>query len=205
MTEHKAVDSRRIGVYGYSKGGELALLLGAEFSQIRAVAAFAPSSVVWQGLHWGRVMSSWTRGGASLPFVPIRFAISTLVKLAFKRPVAFRASYEKGLKNHRAVEAATIPAENINGPILLVSGENDAIWPSMIMAEMVVDRLKRNNFPHPYQHLKYKGAGHITSIPYLPAIQMRRSLVFSYEFEPNCRANIHAWKALLKFLKQHLY
>jgi len=204
LTEHKAVDSRRIGVYGYSKGGELALLLGVNLSQIRAVAAFAPSSVVWQGLHRGRVTSSWTRGEKPLPFVPMKFSIGTLIKLLFKRPVAFRASYERGLKNRPAVEAATIPAENINGPILLISGDNDAIWPSTIMAEMVVDRLERNNFPHPYQHLKYKGAGHVTSIPYLPAIQMRRNLVFGYEFEPTCRANINAWKALLGFFKQHL-
>ena len=205
LTEHKAVDSRRIGVYGYSKGGELALLLGANFPQIRAVAAFAPSSVIWQGLRRGRVTSSWTRGGAPLPFVPIKFSIGILVRLMFGRPVAFRASYERGLKDRRAVEAAAIAAENINGPILLVSGENDAIWPSTIMAEMLIERLQRNNFPHPYQHLKYKGAGHVTSIPYLPAIQMRGGLVFSYEFESNCQANIDAWKALLAFLKQHLY
>ena len=205
LTEHKAVDSRRIGVYGYSKGGELALLLGANFPQIRAVAAFAPSSVIWQGLRRGRVTSSWTRGGAPLPFVPIKFSIGILVRLMFGRPVAFRASYERGLKDRRAVEAAAIPAENINGPILLVSGENDAIWPSTIMAEMLIDRLQRNNFPHPYQLLKYKGDGHVTSIPYLPAIQMRRGLVFSYEFDSNCQANIDAWKALLAFLKQHLY
>jgi len=134
----------------------------------------------------------------------MKFSIGTLIKLLFKRPVAFRASYERGLKNRPAVEAAIIPAENINGPILLISGDNDAIWPSTIMAEMVVDRLERNNFPHPYQHLKYKGAGHVTSIPYLPAMQMRRNLVFGYEFEPTCRANIDAWKALLGFFKQHL-
>ena len=204
LTEHKAVDSKRIGVYGYSKGGELALLLGANFSQIRAVAAFAPSSVIWQSPRWGTTTSSWTRGSAPLPFVSMKFPIGTVIKLLFKRPVAFRTSYEKGLQNRQTVKAATIPVENINGPILLVSGENDAIWPSTIMAQMVVDRLVRNNFPHPYQHLKYKETGHLTSIPYLPAGQMDRGLVFSYELESNCRANIDAWKALLTFLKQHL-
>lgn len=73
------------------------------------------------------------------------------------------------------------------------------------MAEMLIERLQRKNFPHPYQHLRYKGAGHVTSIPYLPAIQMRGGLVFSYQFESNCQANIDAWKALLAFLKEHLY
>ena len=61
--------SLRLAVIGVSKGAEAALLLAAGDARITAVAAFAPSSVVWAGLA-GRQRSSWTRGGLPLPFVP---------------------------------------------------------------------------------------------------------------------------------------
>jgi len=48
LEKHGSVDCERIAVYGYSKGGELSLLLGSLYSPIKAVAAFSGSSLVWQ-------------------------------------------------------------------------------------------------------------------------------------------------------------
>lgn len=43
-------DDRRLAVWGASRGGELALLLGATFPEINAVAAWVPSGVVFWAL-----------------------------------------------------------------------------------------------------------------------------------------------------------
>lgn len=45
-----AVDADRIAVMGNSKGGELALLLGAIYPEdVKVVVGYVPSAVVWQG------------------------------------------------------------------------------------------------------------------------------------------------------------
>lgn len=50
VSRRPEVDPHRIGIMGGSKGGELALLLGSKFPQVRAVIAGVPSGLVWQGL-----------------------------------------------------------------------------------------------------------------------------------------------------------
>jgi len=61
------------------------------------------------------------------------------------------------------VEKASIKVENINGPILLFSGNDDKIWPSSKMADMIEKRLEKNEFKHPFQNIKYDNAGHSIS------------------------------------------
>ncbi len=50
MRTHPSVDRERIAVMGMSRGGELALLLGATFPALKAVVAYVPSGVIWPGL-----------------------------------------------------------------------------------------------------------------------------------------------------------
>jgi hypothetical protein len=62
----------RILVAGTSFGAEAALLVGAHTPEVDAVAAFAPSDVVWAGVRPdGSQTSHWTLGGEPLPFVPL--------------------------------------------------------------------------------------------------------------------------------------
>jgi len=70
------------------------------------------------------------------------------------------------LKNKNASDKAAIHVEKINGPILLVSGVDDKIWPSTMMSDMIVKRLKKHNFPHLCKHLSYTNSGHNQGIPY---------------------------------------
>ncbi len=49
--------------------------------------------------------------------------------------------YEYALQNREAVEKATIRVERINGPVLLVSGGLDGVWPAGKMSEMIMGRL----------------------------------------------------------------
>src|SRR5215467_11692377 len=52
----------RVGIMGYSRGSELAMLAGALLDHVEAVVACAPSGVVWNGLDSGGPVSlpAWT-------------------------------------------------------------------------------------------------------------------------------------------------
>jgi len=68
--------------------------------------------------------------------------------------------YELSIEQTVAVEQAAIKVENINGPILLLTGREDAMWPSSQMGEMIIKRLEEKEFPHWYRHFSYDHAGH---------------------------------------------
>jgi dienelactone hydrolase len=150
-----SVDPERIAVLGISKGGELSLLLGATWPQVKAVIALSPSSVVWEGavrdpaksgldaLRPGR--SSWSLDGKPLPFLP---KVASL-----DQPEA---------------AAATIPVEKIRGPVLLVSSRDDGMWPATVMSDRVVERLRASGFAHPVEHLHYESCAHGLPDAWLP-------------------------------------
>lgn len=197
MTAQPSVDSRRLAVVGVSKGGELALLLGSRFPQIKAVAAYVPSAVVFQCTAPGfpRV-SSWSFEGVELPFVPYapgeRFSKSR--KLA--------DLYDESLDNKAAFEQAVIQVEKTQGPILLISGKEDALWPSAKMSDLVIARLKQNKFRYAYTHVAYDGAGHAIAPPgYSPTGD---SVRYGGTPQGNAQAQAKGWKELLAFLARSL-
>ena len=63
-------------------------------------------------------------------------------------------------ENWERYPAAEIPVERINGPVLLISGAASTAWPETAMSDKVIARLKANNFPFTYQHVRYENAGH---------------------------------------------
>ena len=214
------VDSQRIGVLAVSRGAELALLLGSMFSQIRAVVAYAPSSVAWAAggreKESGEIIPSWTHRGQPVPFAPLplrRFIFRSAVPVALlKRPVMFRDLFRAGLRNGKAISAAEIPVERIRGPILLISGGDDHLWPAAEMSERIVARLKKHNFVHPVEHLHYPLAGHMLRYPYLPTTAREsrnphlRGARYSFGGTPSADAEAQAdsWRRAIEFLRTGL-
>jgi len=148
------VRDKKIVVYGGSKGGELALLLASRFNQIQGVIAAVPSSVVFQGIG-GRRVSSWTYKSEQIPFVPYApFDYSKIVNSQYVE------LYKLSLQQTDAVKKALISVEHINGPILLITGKNDKMWPSSQMADMIIKRLDEKEFPFWHKHYAYPNAGH---------------------------------------------
>ena len=205
LQKNESVDVDRIGVYGYSKGGELALLMSSLYPQIKAVAAFSGSSYVWQGLRFGRPSSSWTRKGKILTYIAMKVPLKSMLKLFTGRKVAFRQSYENGLKATDDKAPFTIPVENINGSVFLVAGTDDQVWPSADFSDVVVERLKGHNHPHSCEYLREEGAGHLVCMPYIPSAETCRNLIFtSSDTELSSIAMIKAWGAMLDFFNEHL-
>ena len=199
-----AADTSRLGIFGYSKGGELALLLASLHPEIRAAGVFSGSSYVWQGLSFGRAASSWTREGKELPFLPMKVPPGSFLRLLTGRPVSFYNSYARGLRAAENPGKAAIAVEKINGPVFLAAGEHDEVWPAAEFSDTVAARLAERGHPHPCTYLR-EAAGHLVGLPYLPAAQVCRNLIFSRgHFEEDSLATIKAWDALVAFFRENL-
>lgn len=143
MRMRPEIAADRIAVLGTSRGGELALQLGSMYLDIKAVVAYVPANVRYPSCCGDTpVRYAWTWRGEPLPYVLPRFT---------RLPAA-------------ALEAA-IPVEHTHGPILVISGESDGIWPSPLMTQAVVDRLKHAHFSFDVERLNYPHAGHLAGRP----------------------------------------
>ena len=161
LANRPELKGKKIVVWGGSKGGELALLLASRYKQIKGVIAAVPSSVVFQGLG-GKPVSSWSENGISIPFVP--FAPYDYSKIVNSQYVEV---YRLSLEQAEAVSKAAIKVENINGPILLLAGKADTMWPSDQMCKMIIKRLDENKFTHWYKLFSYENAGHTLNDGYM--------------------------------------
>jgi dienelactone hydrolase len=177
---------KKIVVWGGSKGGELALLLASKYKQIRGVIAAVPSSVVFQGLG-GKLLSSWSENGASIPFVPFpQYDYSKIVNNQYVEV------YKLALEQTEYVQKAEIKVENIKGPILLLAGKADTMWPSDQMAGMIMKRLDRNNFQYWHELFSYDNAGHTLNDGY----------IMGGTVDGNRNARINSEEATMDFLQR---
>jgi dienelactone hydrolase len=221
LSSQPEVDSERIGILAVSKGAELALLLGSMFPQIRAVVAYAPSSVAWaasgRDKATGEIIPSWTYQREPIQFAPLplrRFMFRSAIPVALlKKPVMFRNLFRSGLRNSKAIAAAAIPVERIRGPIMLVSGGDDHLWPTARMSEAIVARLKQKHFAHRAEHLHYPHAGHMLRYPYLPttARDSRNAHLRGARFSfggtaaADAEAQSDSWRRAVEFLRTSLH
>jgi dienelactone hydrolase len=226
----KSIRGDQIGVYGISKGGEAALLLGATFPDVKAIVAVVPSAVVWQGLSGVELggfvagtrararagsRSSWSFRGRDLPFIPFassaEFAEAMQRALEERTPIALTPHhvYSLACADADTVDKATIRVEQAKAPILLVSGEDDRLWPSSMLSDLIVARLAQHQYAYPYRHLKYPGTGHLMTIPYQPTTTNTGGMAaFRMEFGGDARTQAAAirdsWTQILEFFEEHL-
>lgn len=212
LRRQERVRRDQIAVMGSSKGAELALLLGATFPEIGAVIGIAPSGVHWQGFGKGPA-ASWTHAGRPLPYAPVpmaRFRWESLFRLLTSQPVAFRRLYDLALRNREAVRLAATRVEKIRGPVLLISGSDDQVWPSEEMSQTIMERLAANHFPYAFEHLCCEGAGHSFRGPYSPATVVRTThpsvpgeILLGGSPAANARGQRKSREKMLDFLFRH--
>lgn len=161
LSKQSGVVPNQFAVLGGSKGAEAALVLASKFPQIKAVIAFSPSCVVWQGLPKNRlelvkdVKSAWSFKGETLPFLAYPSSVTNLDFLLLR----LKKMHEDALQDSTKARKAAIQVERIRGPILLISGRWDRVWPAATMGEIIISRLKENQFEFHHEHIAYK-TGH---------------------------------------------
>ncbi|MEQ7918660.1 acyl-CoA thioester hydrolase/BAAT C-terminal domain-containing protein [Xanthomonas sp. WHRI 1810A] len=206
-----------IAVAGLSRGGELALLLGATFPErVSAVIGYVPSAVVHGTLRAGRPeqprdADAWTWQGQPLRNVwrgnPhadwTAFDHPPTVGAPIRQAPAF-SQVEQGAA---FVAAARIPVERIAGPVLLISGTDDGFWPSTAYSERIAAQMKAAHHPWPVEHVRNEGAGHAIGFPYVPTTVIARlhpvaGVVISGggTAHANAQANRLSWARVLDFL-----
>ena len=208
------VDADRLAVGGTSRGGELCLLLGSRYPQFKAVVANVPSAVVYGsvgGGEDGHMKPAWTYRGEAIPFLHSRPRHLPEYDSTDEKGFALTPIYLRSLERPDLVRQATIPVEQINGPVLAVSGKEDAMWPSSVYSDMVMERLAEHMHPYPDQHLAYEGTGHSVGQPWWPTT-ITKTLhpvtqnLFALGGDPqqSAHARADAWSKTLAFLKANL-
>ncbi|MGA9659917.1 MAG: acyl-CoA thioester hydrolase/BAAT C-terminal domain-containing protein [Asticcacaulis sp.] len=133
LAQQPNVDADHIGLWGYSKGAEFALVAAAHFPWIKAVVASAPSDVVWEG--WGPDYIPGTKAGfsyrgQSLPFVPYGSGCSGIYDCI-----------ASGRRAHPELAAAArIRVEDFKGDLLVAGAGKDTTWDSAHMAQAIAER-----------------------------------------------------------------
>ena len=211
LSDQPQVIANRIGVVGHSRGGELALLLGASYPQIHAVVAYAPSGVLW-GAYPSTGNAAWTQGGKEMPFAssPLHEQWDEALAQGRVRPGSFDW-YFVPLQDKELAERVTIAVERINGPVMLISGKDDKLWPSAELAEFAVRRFKSKGLGNAVQHFTYAGAGHGFGWPNVPTTVTRYKHSVSGEDielggspKEMAHARQDSWLRMLAFLEQAL-
>lgn len=174
MHERDGVRGPNVGLWGTSKGGELALLVGSRLESVGPVVSVNGSGIVWAGISQREFPPgpSWTADGEPVSYVPYTDDHSVWdVQPPMEMEPGYSQSFEDA--DEETVAEATIAVESIAGPVLLVSGGADRMWDSVRLQEVAANRLDRHDCE--YDHLVYSDAGHAITVPYLPTANRERT------------------------------
>ncbi len=209
------VDKNHVAICGRSRGGELVLLLAATFpKEMHAAIAYVPSGIAWA--------NAWTYNNKPIPSIAIpsdeemledvKQGLVTSHKGTFDDPEESTSKYLYLMKkNSHDLDAATIPVENIQCPIFLISAEDDKMWPSTLFSNLVMERLDNKKSTIIRKHLRFPAAGHGVQNPYGPTPGLpyyhavaKAWMTVGGSAEGNARADQQAWQGVLNFLKETL-
>ncbi len=155
VKQRPEVDATKIGAMGGSRGSEAVLLMASRNKDVKAVLAYAPSGVTWGASILAEPAgpaAAWTGAAKPLPHLSAR-----LLHL----PAASSRHRASTCRALAKAEAAQIAIEAVNGPILLISGGDDQLWPSTVMADQMAARLKASGFSTASSAISYPVAGHM--------------------------------------------
>ncbi len=173
----------RLAVLGHSRGGELALLVGAHYPQLTAVVSYVGSGVVFAS-PTVRGAAAWTWQG---------------------RPLASRTTPPVAGEPIVSQPQTTIPVERINGPVLLLAAADDQLWPSAALSRVALDRLHHDHHPYADQLVVYPGAGHLMQAPYLPTVLPDAAVIaYGGDAKDQAAADVDAWRRVLRLLGARL-
>lgn len=196
-------DTTRTGIWGVSKGAELALVAAARRPWVRAVVSCVGSDVMWAG--FGRqapvdgVLTSWADSGARLPAVPYDRYDDVFEGKATARAVHDRS---RAAVPDAAI-AARIPIERTRAPLLLIGGDADETWASAAMSRTIARTMRAKAPRVPVDTLLVPQGGHgLCGVGTTPAA------AFGAETDAvaqgTAAGGARAWRATVAFLARHL-
>lgn len=133
------VAAESIGMLGYARGGEATLLAASYYPEIKAAFSVSGSGVALPASSMGAPAFTWQ--GEPLPFA-------------------------SGLTDEE-LAAAVIPVEQINGPVVLISGDGDLFWPATRFSRFAWTRLQNADRTGPINSSPTLGPG-MASCPSIP-------------------------------------
>lgn len=215
--EERSETRTPVGVFGWSRGGELALKLGARFDAVSPVVAYAPSSHRFLGIPDGSRSGdpAWLWNDEPLPYVSYRFSLRYVAKTVWRwlraDALALEPVYRAGIRkaSEDDLTAAAIPVEDIDGPLLVVGGQDDRMWPAVEFCERIEERIDDENG---FESLTYEGVGHVVGTPQSPTVEVdttegfvpRLPLALGGEPAPTAEAAREAWTHSVKTLRRGL-
>lgn len=202
----------KVNLIGYSKGAELALLLGTTFNCYQSIVAGAASNYVTSGMKGGifAPVPGWIQDGKALPYLkmkfPVSFMFSAIRNYIKKQPMYFLEIWKKSLNRKNAYEYK-INVGEIDAPLFIISGGDDKLWPSEgFSSEIQHERNNENDI-----YLSYRNGGHFISYPYsfyqLPALVHMdvdgMTIDFGGTKHENAQAAEESLTKILSFLKKN--
>lgn len=204
LADHDATTDDPVGLGGFSRGGELALLVGSRHENVGSVVNWVGAGLTFNAvvLEGGVApsedtpdTSAWTLDGEPLAHPSLD---------DFERGPDPTEAYRSWLEEQTPAEAlrdAQVPLEAVDAAILLVSAGDDAVWPSRYLLDRVEQRLERLDYGHRFEHRTYDGAGHGIAVPYLPTWPNRPSGPFGGTMAGTAAAEADAWPRAVEYFE----
>ena len=197
LSSLKFVISNKIGVYGTSKGGDIALAMMAFLSNISAVAVI--NSCI------SSLGTSTTYGDRVIDMLSGR-----LERIEFMSDVCMNTF--NSLNHPYDEPSSIIPFETSMADLLMVAGLDDYNWNSELFADLAKEKMdavqKRN-----YQIIKYPDFGHNIDAPYTPSYEkgihpLFPQGMFVYYGGKNRKAHamqqVQIWNEVISFFNKSL-
>lgn len=201
LLKHPLISSDGVGVYGISKGGSMALAIGAYVPGVRCVVAvncslFADHTPIsYKGRLWKHYDLKFEELKEDT-ILPNTFSMFPTFKCPDDSDINMKDMIFEFYKRTDVAFHYTVSTDDRNTPSLYYAAEAERL-------------LKKYNHQR-YEINRYHGAGHLLEAPYHPLCQASFAplinvvLVWGGEPEQHCRAQEVAWNKHLSFLGENL-
>ncbi len=150
--------NRKMVLLGISKGAEYALTFASHYNLVDAIICYSPSAFVLPnhvGVSKNEVQkSSWSLNGNEIPFAQLNSFNDKAGMITYKKYI------DPIFDDAEQLNTSRIHVENIKCDVLLLTGEDDLVWPSTRMASLMQSNIEKSNLSINIKHVSYKNCGH---------------------------------------------
>ena len=224
----KSHNNKKIGIVGASTTGTLALTAASYFNEITLTIAMTPSDFIWQGFMQGKKdgcrewpikgESLFSYKGQPLPYMPFCYQHPEywhVIDSETRRTgdmINSRKLFDDSEKAHPITEAETIKVENIQGSLLLIGAEDDALWDTAKYIRRIKARLDKKEHRCQVEAIIYRHGTHFvfpesmikTMLPIGSGLFVKMAFTAAKKYPKECKntrmdIDRHVKKAIYEF------